>query len=104
MARSYFPYFGGLTSLFLLFSRVHVTLYPTVSVRWSIGWSIGRSIDRSVDRSVSNAFFLRFPGSFCIFTPAQLRATDPAVYMVLLYHECAQPNRNSLRTVERLTA
>ena len=82
---------------------MHVTLYPTLLVRWSVGPLVDPLVGPLIGRSVTH-FFLHFLGSFCITTPAQLRATDSAVYMVLLYHECAQPNRNSLRTVERLTA
>ena len=27
----------------MIFSRVHATLYPALSVRWSVGWLVGRS-------------------------------------------------------------
>ena len=84
---------------------VHVWSWSilTVSVHWLVGPLVSLLVGPLVGRSVTH-FFWRFPGSFCITTPAQSQATDSAVYMVLLYHECAQPNRNSLRTVERLTA
>ena len=58
-----------------VFSRVHATLYPTVSVR--------RLVGRSVGRSVTHLFFWRFSGSFCITAPAQSHATDSAVYTAL---------------------
>ena len=61
---------------FCLFSRVHATLYPTVSVRRLVGWLVGPS--------VGNAFvFLAFSGSFRITAPAQSHATDSAVYTAL---------------------
>ena len=74
-----------------------------MSVHWLVGPLVSLLVGPLVGQSVTH-FFWRFPGSFRITTSAQLQATDSAVYMVLLYHECAQPNRNSLRTVERLTA
>ena len=70
-----FPIFWGTN--FFVFSRVHVTLYPTVSVRWSVG--------PSVRPSVTHLFFRRFSGSFCITAPAQSHATDSAVYTALFY-------------------
>ena len=56
-----------------VFSRVHATLYPTVSVRRLVGWLVGWS--------VGNAFV--FSGSFRILAPAQSHATDSAVYTAL---------------------
>ena len=44
--------FGDLLSTILhLFSRVHATLQPALSIRPSVGWSVGRSVCRSVGPS-----------------------------------------------------
>ena len=52
-------------------SRVHATLYVTMSVRWSVG------------RSVTHLLFRCFLGSFCMTAPAQSHATNSAVYPAL---------------------
>ena len=76
MASGTLALLGDLSAV--VFSRVHTTLYPTVSVHWLVGWSVG------------NAFvFLAFFGQLRITAPAQSHATDSAVYTALLF--CNRP-------------
>ena len=83
MASGTLALLGDLSAV--VFSRVHVTLYPTVSVRWWVGQFVGRSVGWSVGWSVTHLFFRRFLGSFRITAPAQSHATDSAVYNTALF-------------------
>ena len=53
-------YFNGNSSFLSVFSRVHATLYVTMSVRLSVRPSVGRSVRPSVgNHFVQNHFFGR---------------------------------------------
>ena len=55
MASSTLALLGDLSAV--VFSRVHATLYPTVSVDWSVGWTVGQLVGNAF---VFSAFFGQF--------------------------------------------
>ena len=64
-----------------VFSRVHATLYPTVSVR------------RSVGRSVTHLFFQRFSGSFSsLLLPNRKRLILPCIRPCFLWRRLLNPD------------
>ena len=81
-------------TILAIFSRVHATLQPALSVGWSVGRLVGRSVGRSACWSVTLYFFfiLLFFGPHCSclnelvtsnMALALLHATSVAVYPAL---------------------
>ena len=64
-------------SFLSLFSRVHATLQPALSVGRSVGWLVGRSVSRSVTLELKS-------GKMGISAPAHPSATDERVFGLVL--------------------